>query len=148
MVVNNTYAESNGNAFQGAITDIGDVGTDIRVALLSDTHTPGVDTHDNWDDVSADEVSGTNYTAGGEEITNKTWSLDGSTYTFDGDNVTWADSTISAGYAVIYDDTPEGDTDKKLLCLVDFEGVEESEDGDFTLDWDASGIFSITANPS
>jgi hypothetical protein len=36
----------------------------IKVALLSSSYTPNQDTHDYFDDVSANEVTGTGYTTG------------------------------------------------------------------------------------
>ena len=56
---------------------------------------------------------------------------------------------ITAGYAVVYDATPAADADKALLTLIDFEGEEVSEDGDFVIDWDdTNGIFQVDTNPA
>lgn len=143
------YAEANGNAYMGNVTDLSDnANTDVNVALLATGHTPDTSAHDNWSDVSGDEVSGTGYTTGGETFANITWTRSTDTYTFDADDVTWGSSTISAGYAVVYDNTPAADADKKLLTLVDFEGEESSDNGDFTIQWDSTnGIFQLQANP-
>ena len=143
MVLHDQYTQSAYAAFSGDVT----IGSDIRVALLDATHTPDLDNHMSWDDVSADEVTGTNYTAGGELLTTISWTAGSNAITFDADDVTWADSTITADYAVIYDDTPADDLDKTLLQLVDFEGEESSDNGDFTISWDAAGIFEHTPRP-
>ncbi len=44
----------------------------IKVALVTSSYTPAQDTHDYWDDVSANEASGTGYTAGGATLGSKT----------------------------------------------------------------------------
>lgn len=55
----------------------------------------------------------------------------------------WTDSTITAGYAVVYHDTGTAST-STLLTLVDFEGEQSSDAGDFTISWDASGVFTVS----
>lgn len=153
MTLHDKYTASAQNAYEGEITDLSDAGTSIRVALLDNAHEPNLSGDDNWDDINVDEItntasSDTGYDAGGYELENVTWTADGRVMTFDADDVTWASSTIDAGYAVLYDDTPSDDADKKLLTLVDFEGEESSEDGDFSIEWDASGIFQIDTDPA
>lgn len=149
MTLHDKYANAPLRAYQGLVTDLSDdAGTDIKVALLDAAHIPALDTHATWADVSPDEVTGTNYTAGGESLANMTYTASGRVVTFDADDVVWADSTIDAGYAVVYDDTPAADADKSLLTLVDFEGTESSESGNFTIEWSASGIFQIDTNPA
>ena len=60
---------------QGAINN-GDVdwddvaGQDVKLALMGTGYTYD-DTHDFWDDISANEYGGTGYTAGGTEIANR-----------------------------------------------------------------------------
>lgn len=141
------YGNAPRRAFAGDIPDLGVAGTTVRLALLTTAYTPDRSTHEVWDDVNADEVSDTSqgYTAGGEEVTTKTLEESTNVVTFDGDDVTWAASTIDAGYAVLYVDTGDATT-SHLLTLVDFEGQESSEDGDFTIEWDANGIFQIDAS--
>ena len=118
----------------------------IKVALLSSAYTPDQDTHDYWNDVSTHQVTGTGYTAGGEELVSKSEAYDAPTnrITLDGDNVSWANSTITARYAVVYDDTPATAAEKPLLGYVDFGQDESSSNGTFEIQWNASGIFEIT----
>ena len=66
-------------------------------------------------------------------------STNGRVTALDADDVTWSNSTITAAYAVVYD-ADSG----KLICLIDFDGEEESSDGDFTIEWHADGIFKLT----
>ena len=118
----------------------------IKVALVSGSYAPNQDAHQTWSDVVANEVTGTGYTAGGATLSGKTAQYDAASNTtvLDADDVTWANSTITARYAVIYDDNGAGDTDKVLLGYVDFGVDQASTNGNFTITWDASGIFRFT----
>lgn len=118
----------------------------IKVALLSSSYTPDQDAHDYWDDVSAAEVTGTGYDAGGKTLTTPTGSYDGATnvVTLSADDVTWANSTITARYAVIYNDSGATASDKVLIGYVDFGSDQSSSNGNFTITWDATGIVRVT----
>ena len=116
-------------------------GDTFKIALLTSSHTPDA-TDSTYADVSGDEVSGTGYTAGGATLT-ATWTRSGGTTTFDADNVTWSSSTITAQYAVIYSDTPTSPADP-LVCLLDFSEDKSSSNGDFTVNFNASGIISLS----
>ena len=117
---------------------------DIKVALLADTYTPAQETHTSWDDVSVDEVTGTGYSAGGQSLTSETITEATRVTTFDADNVSWTNSTITAMYAVIYDNTPVDDVDKKLVGWIDFGENKSSENGTFEIQWDSAGILTFT----
>lgn len=52
----------------------------IKVALVGSGYTPNQDTHDAWDDVSANELAaGGGYVAGGVSLSGKTLTLDAAT---------------------------------------------------------------------
>lgn len=118
----------------------------IKVALLSNAYTPDQDAHNYLDDVVANEVTGTGYTAGGATLANKTNSYNGATnvIVLDADDVTWSSSTITARYAVIYDASPATNATKPLIGYVDFGSDQSSSNGNFTITWDATGIVRIT----
>jgi hypothetical protein len=118
----------------------------IKVALLTNSYTPDQDVHNYLDDVVANEVSGTGYTAGGNTLANKTNSYNSATnvITLDADDTTWSSSTITARYAVIYDATPATNATKPLIGYVDFGSDQSSSNGNFTITWDATGIVRIT----
>jgi hypothetical protein len=118
----------------------------IKVALLTSSYTPNQDTHDYFDDVVANEVSGTGYTAGGETLGSKTLTYDGATnvVTLDAADVTWGSSTITARYAVVYDATPGTNATRPLIGYVDFGSDQASSSGNFTITWDSTGIVKIT----
>jgi len=117
----------------------------IKVALLSSAYTPNQDTHDYFNDVSANEVTGTGYTAGGITLASKTATYDAGTnvIVLDAADVTWSSSTITARYAVVYDSTGTSST-SALIGYVDFGSDQSSTNGNFTITWDSTGIVRIT----
>jgi hypothetical protein len=118
----------------------------IKVALLANTYTPDQDAHNYFDDVVAHEVTGTGYTAGGNTLANKTNTYDSATNVIklDADDTTWASSTITARYAVIYDATPATNATRPLIGYVDFGSDQSSSNGNFTITWDSTGIVRVT----
>lgn len=119
----------------------------IKVALATSSYTPNQDTHDYFDDIT-NEVTGTGYTAGGETLASKSISYDSSTniITLDAADVTWASSTITARYAIVYDASPATAATKPLIGYVDFGSDQSSSSGNFTITWDATGIVRITVS--
>lgn len=118
----------------------------IKVMLLTSGYTPNQDTHDYLEDVIASEVSGTGYTAGGALLTGKTVTYDAPTNTvkFDADDVTFSGSTITARYAVVYNDSPSTNATKPLIAYYDFVTDRSSSNGDFVIRWSADGVFTAT----
>ena len=77
------------------------------------------------------EVSGTNYTAGGEAITIVTAPTSTSTTAWlDFTDVTWATSTITARGALIYNDTSSGNL---AVGVLDFGSDKTSTAGNFSI---------------
>lgn len=118
----------------------------IKVALVSSAYTPNQDSHDYWDDVVANEVSGTGYTAGGQTLEGKTNTYDSANnvIVLDANDVVWSGSTITARYAVVYNDSGATTAQKVLIGYVDFGSEQSSTNGNFTITWDATGIVRIT----
>ncbi len=114
---------------------------DIRVALVSSAYTPDKD-DTQWSDASGNEITGTGYTAGGALLANASVTQDDTNdlAKLDGDDVTWQTSTITAYYAILYDSTLGGND---LIECVDFGADKSSSEGDFKIQWDASGIMSV-----
>lgn len=128
--------------------------TDLKVALLDASHTKDVANNAVWGDVSANEITNTGandsgYTAGGQALTNPTLTADAASRNvdFDGDDIEWTSSTIDAGYAVLYNDTPSAGN-KTLILNVDFEGTESSNNASFIIEWDTNGIYRVDTNPA
>ena len=135
-----------GNFLLKALNKEVDFDTDtIKVALLTSAYTPNQDTHDYFNDVSANEVTGTGYTAGGITLASKTATYDAGTnvIVLDAADVTWSSSTITARYAVVYDSTGTAST-SALIGYVDFGSDQSSTNGNFTITWDSTGIVRIT----
>ncbi len=112
-------------------------GDTIKVMLLANTYTP--DKADNvLADVSAHEISGSGYTAGGATLANKSVTEDDGNdrVAFDADDVVWSNATITARYAVVYDDTL---ADDPLLFCYDFEEDKSSSGANFTFAFNAAG---------
>lgn len=118
----------------------------IKVMLATSSYTPNQDTHVYKSDVT-NEVSGTGYTAGGQALASKTVTYDGATNTviMDAADTVWSASTITARYAIVYDDAGASDATKVLLGYIDFGSDQSSTSGNFTLTWDATGIIRVTA---
>lgn len=75
---------------------------DYRLMLLTSAYTPS-DLHDYVDDVRANEVSGTGYTAGGQSLATKTVN-----FVDDGSATAWAASTSYSLGAVVRPTTANG----------------------------------------
>lgn len=135
-----------GNAFVHAFNKRIDLDSDaIKVALCTATYVPDQDLHDYFDDVT-NQVVGTGYTAGGATLTTPTlvYTAPTNVLKFDADDVSWANSTITARYAVIYDATPATAATQPLIAYVDFGADVVSSAGAFTITWHADGIVTVT----
>jgi hypothetical protein len=118
----------------------------IKVGLLSSSYTPNQDTHTYWSDAVSYEVTGTGYTTGGATLASKTATYDGTSnvIVLDAADTTWSSSTITARYAVVYDDSGASNSSKALIGYVDFGSDQSSTNGNFTITWDSTGIVRIT----
>lgn len=75
------------------------------------------------------EVSGTNYTAGGNTLTTIAPTSSGTTAYLDFNDTTWSASTITANGCVIYNNTQSN----KAVAVLAFGGDKTSTAGDFTI---------------
>lgn len=207
------YASALANAFgsvsSGNTPNIDFLSDNIYVALVGSAYTPNLATHDFWDDVVANEVSGTGYTANGALLASKTLTItaansfattaatstsyalgrivrpstgngylyratvagtsggsaptwptvvgqtvtDGTvTWTnvgqviiqWDAADPSWAASTITARYGVLYDRTPASDATRPLLGVIDFGTDKSTSSGTFAIAFDALGFGVVT----
>ncbi len=128
-----------------------DLSADTLKVMLLSAYTVGStqDTAQFVSDVTAvaTEASGTGYTAGGVTIASPSFSASGHVYTLtSGTNPSWATSTISAAYALIYDSTPGTSSTNPVIGYVDFGGTVSSSGGTFTLTINGSGLLTITGS--
>jgi hypothetical protein len=130
------------NLMKKNISDMSAGESIIKVALLTSSYQPAQTTDSSWSDVSALEASGTGYSAGGAALSNKAVSVSSHIATFDADDIQWPNCTITARYAVIYDDTPSGAANKKLVGYIDF-GVDMTcAANTFQIVFNSSGILT------
>jgi len=124
------------------LCDLGAAGDIIKVQLHTNAYTPDKD-HNVKGDLTNEVPNGNGYTTGGATLANQAVSQDDTDDegVFDGDDVTWTNSTITARYAVLIDDTLAGDD---LICCFDFEADKSSSNGDFKIQWNAEGIINLT----
>lgn len=120
------------------------VADSIKAMLVTNLYTPNQDTDQFITACNGHEVSGTGYTAGGQALTTKTISYDApsNTVKYTADNPSWPSSTITARYAVFYQDTGTPGT-SPVLCYWDFGADYSSSAGTFTLTIDAAGILTL-----
>lgn len=116
-------------------------GVAIKVALFTSTATPAAWT--SRADFTNEVAAAGGYSTGGATITTPTVTADSTTGKFDGDDTTWAASTITARYAVVYQSNGGTAANDPILRIIDFGSDKSSSSGPFTLQWDATGIFRI-----
>ena len=126
--------------------NLGTAGDTIKVALVSG-HTPDIDTHAGYSDISANEYgTGSGYTVGGESLTSQATTQNNTDDRgeFDAADLTWTSlgalSPATPSHAIMYDDTHASD----LLIAYWVLGTTATNGGDYTLQWGASGIILLT----
>jgi len=97
----------------------------FKLGLLDSSHSFNP-TGGTWADVSANQVTGSEYVAGGKVIPSTSIVQGGSAVWLAG-SVVWEDSTITARHGVIYND----DVDDILVASLDFGEDKSSVDGNF-----------------
>lgn len=113
----------------------------VKVMLCTSTYSPSQTTHAYKSDIT-NEVTGTNYTAGGNAVASKTVTLATLTQQFDAADTTFTNITVTGiHYAVIYVDTGVAST-SPLIGYVDWQTDYNVSAGDFTIRWAATGIFT------
>lgn len=94
-------------------------------------------------DVTNELATAGGYTAGGATLASKTYAVSGLVTTYDAADVVWTAATFTAAQSHQYDDTPTSPADP-LLSYVDFGGDQAPAGVDFSIIWNASGIFTVT----
>lgn len=138
-----TYGLAAQHLLQGEIDILTDT---LKCLLLSSTASIDQDTNEVISDVSASEVTGTNYNTGGTTVSSVTIDYTAGTNVtkVDCDDITWNTATITdAKGAVIYIDGAQP-TNSYLIGYTDFGSAKSSDGGDFTLQIDTDGLFTLT----
>lgn len=127
------------------------VATDtINAALYNNTGTPNkTDTAANicylagqW--VTGNEVTGTNWAAGGQTLGTKAYAIATGSVGFTAANVTVSNVTIAGAYGtLVYDNSISAPNAKLGLCFNYFGGTQSVTAGTFTIQWNAAGVFNF-----
>lgn len=123
-----------------------------KLGLVTSVTTPTETTADpRWGaggttNFATNEVTpGGNYSAGGNTIgASDHWTLTSATVTFDGDDITIlqnASNPTNARWGILYNDTDAG---KRAVLFLDLGTDRDLSAGDFTVTWNASGLFTKT----
>jgi hypothetical protein len=121
-------------------------GDTFKVMLTTSSYTPSA-SHTVKTDVTNELSTANGYTAGGATLGSVTWGHSGGTATFNAADTEWTASggTITARYAVVYDDTAASD---QLVCYILLDttpaDVSATTGNTLTLQWDGSGIFTLS----
>lgn len=116
----------------------------LKLALVTSGWTPDVDAHDYWDDVSANEASGTGYTAGGATLAGQATTVDTTNHcgVLSVNDVTWSAATITFRYLVLYRSTGTAGT-SNLIGYWDLGADYTYTAQNVKADFSGSGIFSL-----
>ena len=101
-------------------------GNSFKLALYTSSATLGAATTAF---TTTGQVSGTNYTSGGNALTNITPVLSGTTAVCDFADLSFGTATVTARGCMIYNDT----NSDKAVCAIDFGADKTSTAGDFTV---------------
>lgn len=121
--------------------------TTNKWALFTNSITPNytTDTAYGVAPYNANEVSGTGYTAGGTVVASPTLTGSSGIMTYDQADTSWSSSTITnARGALLYADALAGNN---AICLVDFGADYSTNNGQFLITWNASGVFTVDFVP-
>jgi hypothetical protein len=152
-------AWSGSEIFSAFITDVlnnttaMDLNSDTHlVALYNNTPTPDQTVSSantafdvgQWD--NANELSNGGWSAGGIALSSVASGFSSNVYTFDAaDTANVTDATISGAFGcLVYDDTIAAPVANQGISYHYFGGTQSVTAGVFTVQWHASGIFSLT----
>jgi len=120
------------NGSGGGTTTTTGTGNTFKIALYTSSATMSASTtaYATTNEVSA---TGTNYTAGGNTLTNVTPSSSGTTALTDFADTTWSSSSITARGCLIYNSSTTAGSANRAVAILDFGADKTSTSGDFTI---------------
>ena len=124
------------NGSGGGTTTTTGTGNVFKIALYTSSATLSAATTTYS---TSNEVSGTNYIAGGNTLTNVTPTTSSTTALTDFADTTWSSSTITARGALIYNSSTTAGTADRAIVVLDFGADKTSTSGDFTIQFPAAG---------
>ncbi len=119
-----------------------DLDTDtLKVLLVSADQDANANTHQDRADITQ-EVTGTNYSAGGGTLASVTVTASSGTVTFDAADQTFSNVTIATILgSVVYKSSGSAATD--LLIVYHDHGSQTVTGADYIIQWNASGLFTL-----
>ena len=123
------------NGAGGGTTTTTGTGNTFKIALYTSSATLAASTTAY---ATTNEVSGTNYTAGGNTLTNVDPSASGTTALTDFSDTTWSSATITANGALIYNSSTTAGTANRAVVVLAFGADKTSTAGDFTITFPAA----------
>jgi len=120
----------------GGTTTTTGTGNTFKIALYTSSASLGAGTTAYS---TSNEVSGTNYTAGGNTLTNVTPTTSSTTALTDFADSTWSSSTITARGALIYNSSTAAGSADRAVVVLDFGADKTSTNGDFVIQFPAAG---------
>lgn len=124
------------NGSGGGTTTTTGSGNTFKIALYTSSASLGAGTTAY---TTSNEVSGTNYSAGGNTLTNVTPTTSSTTALTDFADTTWSSSTITARGALIYNSSTAAGSANRAVVVLDFGADKTSTNGDFVIQFPAAG---------
>lgn len=118
------------NGSGGGTSTTTGTGNTFKIALYTSSSTMSASTTAY---TTTNEVSGTNYSAGGNTLTNVDPSTSGTTALTDFADSTWSSATITANGALIYNSSTTAGSANRAVVVLAFGGDKTSTSGDFTV---------------
>lgn len=120
----------------------------LKIGLVDNTLTPTAgDATPTWSDYSANEVSTAGgYTANGETLASVTWSEAAGVATLDAANISLdqnGSGFTDAYWGIIYNDSAASDD---AIAFVELGGPVSEQSGPVAINWNASGILTVTVS--
>ena len=118
---------------------------DNLITLINDTETPNFDTDDFWDDLSANEVTGSGWTD--TALTGTAITLATGSATFDATDLSVPSTTLTSAMASVLRFAVGSDATDPVLMLHDFVTAVSTSNGTFGIQWHATGLCIIDYTP-
>ena len=139
---NTTAMDLNADTFKAALYD-NDITPDQTVTSANTAYAVG-----QWVATGNEVTDGTNWDTGGEPLTSVTSAFSSNVYKFDAADTpqSGATCTLANVYGcLVYDDTIASPVADQGVCYNYFGGAQSVTAGTFTVVWNSSGIFAVTA---
>ena len=113
-----------------------DGGATYKIALFTSSKTVSVSDPTSYN--TTNQISGTNYTAGGNTLANPAVGRSGSTSFVDFDDTSWTTATFTARFAQIYQSSGGAASGNNSVLVLDFGGDFTATAGTFTIQFPAN----------